>query len=146
MTASRAVAPRSAFSDPERVLRRLEWLAAAYGLAGAILLLLFRRSIVAAVVLTLAAAASIVAFRGLQRLVGQFAAGSPDTRRPIDRRGRRLVWLRFSLLILAPLVSLWMDSERALALILGFSVLPLAAVTEGLLELGWALLDRDHGG
>jgi hypothetical protein len=39
-----------------------------------------------------------------------------------------------------------MDSERALALILGFSVLPLAAVTEGLLELGWALLDRDHGG
>jgi hypothetical protein len=39
-----------------------------------------------------------------------------------------------------------MDSERALALILGFSVLPLAAVTEGLIELGWALMDRTHGG
>jgi hypothetical protein len=138
--------PQTNWSDPDRVLRRLQWLAGGYGAAGALWLLLVRRAAVAAVVLTLAAAASIVAFRGLQGLVGQLAAGEPDTRRPTDRRSRRLVWLRFSLLALAPLASLWMDSERALALIMGFSVLPLAAVTEGLLQLGWALTDRDHGG
>jgi len=138
--------PRFSSTEPERVLRRLLWLAAGYGGAGALWLLLARRSVTAAVVLTLAAAASIVAFRGLQGLVGQLAAGRTDTRRPIDRRSRRLVWLRFSLLTLAPLVSLWMDSERALALILGFSVLPLAVVTEGLLQLGSALTGHDHGG
>ena len=135
-----------AWSEPARVLRRLEWLAAFYGLAGAVCLLLVRRSPAGALVLTLAAAASIVAFRGLQGLVGQLAAGRHDTRRPIDRRSRRLVWLRFSLLTLAPLVSLWMDSERALGLVIGFSALPLAIVTEGLLQLGYGLVARNHGG
>jgi hypothetical protein len=48
-------------------------------------------------------------------------------------------------LTIAPLASLWMDSERALALVLGFSVLPLAIMTEGLLQLVFALVDRDHG-
>jgi hypothetical protein len=118
-------------------------MAAGYGLTGAIALLLLRRSAGGALVLTLAAAASIVAFRGLQGLVGQLAAGS---RKPIDRRSRRLVWLRFSLLTLAPLVSLWMDSERALGLVIGFSALPLAIVTEGLLQLGYGLMARKHGG
>jgi hypothetical protein len=149
-----------AWSEPTRVLRRLEWMAAGYGLAGALTLLLLRRSPGGALVLTLAAAASIVAFRGLQGLVGQFAAGqgagrllpdetphgSSDTRRPIERRSRRLVWLRFSLLTLAPLVSLWMDSERALGLVIGFSALPLAILTEGLLQLGYGLMARNHGG
>jgi hypothetical protein len=121
-------------------------MAAGYGLAGAVWTLLARGSAATALVLTLAAAASIVAFRGLQGLVGQLAAGRPDTRRPIDRRSRRLVWLRFSLLMLAPLVSLWMDSERALGLVIGFSVLPLAVVTEGLLQVGWVLIARNHGG
>jgi hypothetical protein len=133
-------------TEPARVLRRLEWLAGFYGVAGALWILLARRSGAAALVLTLAAAASIVAFRGLQGLVGQLAAGRTDTRRPVDRRSRRLVWLRFSLLTLAPLVSLWMDSERALGLVIGFSVLPLAMVTEGMLQLGYTLIDRDHGG
>jgi hypothetical protein len=128
------------------VLRRLEWVAAAYGLAGALWILLERCSVGAALVLTLAAAASIVAFRGLQGLVGQLAAGRPGTPRAIDRRSRRLVWLRFSLLTLAPLVSLWMDSERALGLVIGFSVLPLAVVTEGVLQVGWVLMARNHGG
>lgn len=136
---------RPLWSDPARVLRRLEWLAAGYGIAGAAVLLLTGRSAAASLVLTLAAAASIVAFRGLQGLVGQLAAGRPDTRRPNDRRSRRLVWLRFSLLTLAPLVSLWMDSERALALVMGFSVLPLAVVTEGLLQLGNVLIRGSHG-
>jgi hypothetical protein len=115
-------------------------------LAGAVCLLVLRRSAAGALVLTLAAAASIVAFRGLQGLVGQLAAGRPGTRKPIDRRSRRLVWLRFSLLTLAPLVSLWMDSERALGLVIGFSALPLAIVTEGLLQLGHGLVARNHGG
>lgn len=127
----------------------MEWVAGLLGLAGAIFLLLGRRSPGGALVLTLAAAASIFAFRGLQGLVGQLAAGSsesPGTRRPIDRRSRRLVWLRFSLLTLAPLISLWMDSERALGLVMGFSVIPLAAVTEGLLQLGFVLMGRrQHG-
>jgi hypothetical protein len=134
------------WSIPARVLRRLEWMAAGFALAGALWILLARRSAGTALVLTLAAAASIVAFRGLQGLVGQLAAGRPDTRKPIDRRSRRLVWLRFSLLTLAPLVSLWMDSERALGLVIGFSVLPLAVVTEGLLQVGWVLFSRNHGG
>ena len=131
---------------PARVLRRMEWLAGCFGVVGAAFLLLGRGSAQGALVLTLAAAASIVAFRGLQRLVGQLAAGSPEPRRPIDRRSRRLVWLRFSLLTLAPLLSLWMDSERALGLVMGFSVIPLAAVAEGLLQLGFVLMGRrEHG-
>jgi hypothetical protein len=129
------------------VLRRLEWLAGGYGVGAALWLLSARRSLAAALVLTLTAAASIVAFRGLQGLVGQLRAGDgrPDHRSSIDRRGRRLVWLRFSLLTIAPLASLWMDSERALALVLGFSVLPLAIMTEGLIQLVFVLVDRDHG-
>jgi hypothetical protein len=144
----------ASWSEPVRVLRRLEWLAAGYGAAGALVLLTARRSASGALVLTLAAAASIVAFRGLQGLVGEFAAGEgagkrlpdetphekSDTRKRLGRRNRRLVWLRFSLLTLAPLVSLWMDSERALALVMGFSVLPVAMVTEGLLQLAHALI------
>jgi hypothetical protein len=132
------------------VLRRLEWLAALYGLAGALWLLALRGSVAGALVLTLTAAVSIVSFRGLQGLVGQLQAGAgrPEPRsetRPSDRRSRRLVWLRFSLLTLAPLASLWLDSDRALALILGFSVLPLAIMTEGLLQLVFVLVDHDHG-
>ncbi len=142
MTASAA----PAWNEPARVLRRLEWVAAAYGLAATLGILLWRGSFGAAVVLTLAAAASIVAFRGLQGLIGQLAAGRPGTPRTIDRRSRRLVWLRFSLLTLAPLASLWMDSERALGLVIGFSVLPLAVVTEGLLQVGYGLIARNHGG
>jgi hypothetical protein len=129
------------------VLRRLEWLAGGYGIAAALGLLAVRHALAAALVLTLAAAASIVAFRGLQGLVGQLRTGAerPDHRSSIDRRSRRLVWLRFSLLTIAPLASLWMDSERALALVLGFSVLPLAIMTEGLIQLVFVLVDRDHG-
>lgn len=137
------------WNHPERVLRRLERLAAAYGVAGAVLLLVLRRSVAAALVLTLTAAASIVAFRGLQGLVGRLQAGAgteePGTRRDGDRRSRRLVWLRFGLLLLVPLASRLLDSERALALVLGFSVLPLAIMTEGLLQLVYVLAPRDHG-
>jgi len=138
-------------TDPARVLRRLEWLAALYGVAGALWLLAVRGSLAAALVLTLTAVVSIVSFRGLQGLVGHLQAGTdrPESRsensRPSDRRSRRLVWLRFSLLTLAPLASLWLDSERALALILGFSVLPLAIMTEGLVQLVFVLVDHDHG-
>ena len=140
-------AGRPSRTEPALVLRRLEWLAAFFGLIEGLWLLAARRSVTAALVLTLTAAASIVAFRGLQGLVGQLQAGTgePDPGTPIDRRSRRLVWLRFSLLTLAPLASLWMDSERALALILGFSVLPLAIMTEGLLQLVFVLADRPHG-
>jgi hypothetical protein len=138
------------WNDPPRVLRRLERLAGAYGVAGAMAMLALRRSPAAAVVLTLAAAASIVAFRGLQGLVGRLQAGAGTTetseqRRGGDRRSRRFVWVRFALLLLVPLVSLWLDSERALALVLGFSVLPLAVMTEGLLQLLYLLAPRDHG-
>ena len=134
------------WSQPVRVLRRLEWTAAAYGFCGAALLLVWG-SAGGALVLTLAAAASIVSFRGLQGLVGSFQAGAerPGQRTSSDRRSRRFVWLRFCLLLLAPLVSLWLDSERALALVLGFSVLPLAIMTEGVIQLVFVLVNRDHG-
>jgi hypothetical protein len=136
-----------AWDEPHRVLRRLERVAVGYGVAGAALLYALRGSLGAALVLTLAAAASIVAFRGLQELVGRLQAGAGRSGTPesSDRRSRRLVWLRFSLLLLVPLASLWLDSERALALILGFSVLPLAILTESLLQLGFVLADRKHG-
>ena len=135
------------------MLRRLERLAGAYGVAGAVMILVLRRSVAAAVVLTLAAAASIVAFRGLQGLVGRLQADA-DTETSEQRRDgggrsrrfrRRFVWLRFVLLLLVPLASLWLDSERALALLLGFSVLPLAIMTEGLLQLLHVLATRNHG-
>lgn len=129
------------------MLRRLERLAAAYAIAGVGLLLVGRRSFGGAVVLTLTAAVSIVAFRGLQELVGRLQVGEGRSGTPESsaRLRRRLVWLRLSLLLLIPLASLWLDSERALALILGFSVLPLAIMTEALLQLASILVVRNHG-
>lgn len=135
------------WNHPDRVLRRLERVAAGYALAGAVALGLAWRAPWPALVLTLTAAASIVAFRGLRGLVERLqpGTGSSGTPEPRTRLRRRLVWLRFSLLLLVPLASLWLDSERALALILGFSVLPLAIVTEGLVQLLVLLVDRNHG-
>lgn len=127
---------------PERILRRIELVAAGYGLAGASLLLAWR-SPGSAIALTLGAAVSIVAFRGLRALVERLG---PDSERRIDRRSRRLVWLRFSLLLLLPLASLWVSSEQALVLLMGFSALPLAIVTEALLQLFSGVgTERDDG-
>ena len=136
------------WNDPDRVLRRLERLAGVYGVAGAAVLLAGRRSVGGAIVLTLTAAASIVAFRSLQGLVGRLQAGTGSSGTPESSSAgfrRRLVWLRLPLLLLVPLASIWLDSERALALILGFSVLPLAIMTEALLQLASILVIRNHG-
>ena len=119
------------FDQPARILQRLELMAAAYGVAAAALFAVLR-SILEASILTLATAASIVAFRGLQRLVAAMGAREDGK---IDRRSRVLVTLRFALLTLVPVGSLWLNPRLVLALLVGFSALPLALMTEGILLL-----------
>ena len=105
----------AAATDPARVLRRLEWLAGVYGVAGAAFL-----------------GARTAVRRGGGRLdsggSGQYrcvprpaeadwsACGRKilNNEDPLDRRSRRLVWLRFSLLTLAPL-ALTLDGLGARA-------------------------------
>ena len=128
-------------TQPARILARIERVAAVLGALGALLYLL--RSPVGALVLTLTAAASIVAFHGLQNLVGRLGAGS-DTK--VDQRSKRLVWLRFCLLLVIPLTSLWLDAELALSLLLGFSVIPLSFVGEGFFQLFLSLTSRGENG
>ena len=128
-------------NEPERVLRRLQISALVYAVLGVALFAL--RSLEQAAFLTLGAAVSIVSFRGLRALVerlGPQRKGSPDD------RGRHRIWLRFSLLLLIPLATLWLDSERTLAFLVGFSVLPLALMTEGIYQLYTGLTaGREHG-
>lgn len=128
-------------TQPARILARIERVAAVLGALGALLYLL--RSPAGALVLTLTAAASIVAFHGLQNLVGRLGAGS-DTK--VDQRSKRLVWLRFCLLLVIPLTSLWLDAELALSLLLGFSVIPLSFVGEGFFQLFLSLTSRGENG
>ncbi len=128
-------------TQPARILARIERVAAVLGALGALLYLL--RSPAGALVLTLTAAASIVAFHGLQGLVGGLGAGS-DTK--VDQRSKGLVWLRFCLLLVIPLTSLWLDAELALSLLLGFSVIPLSFIGEGFFQLFLSLMSRGENG
>ena len=128
-------------TEPERVLRRVEVSALILALAG--LAFFATRSLVEAVFLTLGAGISIVSFRGLRALVGRL--GAPGKGKP-DDRSRRRIWLRFSLLILIPLTTLWLDSARTLALLVGFSVIPLALVSEGFYQIYVGLtVGKTHG-
>ena len=53
----------------------------------------------------------------------------------IDRRSQVSAGIRFSIILLLPAASLWLDSRQAFALIAGFSALPLALMTEGVIQL-----------
>ena len=128
-------------TEPARVMRRLQVTALIYGVVGAVGFSL--RSLEQTVFLTLGAAVSIVSFRSLRALVGQL--GTAEKGNP-DERGRQRIWLRFPLLLLIPLVTLWLDSERTLALLVGFSVLPLALMTEGIYQIYASMTaGREHG-
>lgn len=126
--------------EPRRVLRRLEWMAVGWAAVG--LALCLSRDPGAVFALTLGAAVSIVSFRGLQGLVGRLGAVAEGT---VDPRSRRRIWLRFAFLLLTPLAALWLQPQRTLALIGGFSVLPLAFLTEALIQLIYIGTSSRHG-
>ena len=119
----------SSASEPLRVLRRIERLMVVFWLLGVVLWLVFLGGFGNVLILTLAAAAGIVSFRGLQRLVWQIGAREAGD---LDRRPQILAGLRFVIILLLPAVSLWLTTRQTLALIAGFSSLPLALITEGL--------------
>ena len=123
------------------MLRRLQVSALIY--AGVGVVLLSFRSLELAVFLTLGAAVSIVSFRGLRVLVESLGTAGKGK---LDERSRRRIWFRFSFLILIPLATLWLDSERTLALLVGFSVLPIALMTEGIYQVYASMTaGREHG-
>lgn len=136
------------------LLRRIELLAAlwtAVGAGGC----LAAGAPAGALVLTGASAASIVAFRGLQRVVA--AIGPRDeardqtdptrTSRAGDAGGRPGLGAVVRLGSLGALViagSFLLDPGHYPALVLGFSTLPAALMTEGLLQAVRALRGKDH--
>jgi len=126
------------------LLLRLELLAAGWTAVGAVALLAAGAP-AGALVLTGASAASIVAFRGLQRIV---AAVGPrgETRDPTRARRPALAALvRLGLLgALLMAGSFLLDRGLFPALVLGFSTLPAALMTEGLLQAVRALRGKDH--
>jgi len=117
--------------EPSVVLRRVERFIIVYGLAGVVFWLVVLGGWIEALILTLTAAASIVSFRGLQRLVGSLAVGEGGK---LSRRSKVSAGVRFATVLLLPAVSLWLNSRQVLALIVGFSSLPFALMTEAAWE------------
>lgn len=141
-------------ADPG-LLRRLELLAVGWTAVGAGGFVL-AGSGTRALVLTGASAASIVAFRGLQRIVSaigprdgtrdQSPAREPAPPTGEGRRGPGLaVLIRLGLLgALLVAGSVLLAPGHFPAFVLGFSTLPAALMTEGLLQAGRALRGKDH--
>jgi len=136
------------------LLRRLELLAAGWTAVGAAAWLA-AGSPAGALVLTGASAASIVAFRGLQRIVAAIGPRdetrdqTKDTRAGDDDkvRGRPRLATLVRLGLLGALLmagSFLLDPGLFPALVLGFSTLPAALMTEGLLQAVRALRGKDH--
>lgn len=151
------VASRGARLADRGLLRRIELLAAGWTAVGAGGCLA-AGSPAGALVLTGASAVSIVAFRGLQRVVA--AIGPRDeTRDPTDQTdptrtsragetgGRPGLGAVVRLGTLGALLiagSFLLDPGHYPALVLGFSTLPAALMTEGLLQAVRALRGKDH--
>lgn len=138
-------------ADPA-ALRRVEWIAVGWT-ALCVALFVMAGQGVSALVLTGVSAVSIVAFRGLQRIVA--AMGPADPNQVEVRHKHRTIGWRQGLAVLvrlcllgALLVAGWLfvDQRSFPALILGFSTLPAALMTEGLLQLVRALRGKDHDG
>jgi len=136
------------------LLRRIELLAALWTVVGAAGCLAAGAP-AGALVLTGASAASIVAFRGLQRVVA--AIGPRDetrdqtdptrTSRAGETGGRPGLGAVVRLGTLGALLiagSFLLDPGHYPALVLGFSTLPAALMTEGLLQAVRALRGKDH--
>lgn len=105
-------------------------MAATYGALGGLAYAVWRGP-AGALVLTLSALASIVNFRGLEAFAILL---EPQRQGTLGARNTLLITLR--LVILAGVVSaaLVLGARYLLAVILGFSVLPAALVTEAVIE------------
>ena len=125
-----------------RALRRIELMALGWALIGLVGWAVFERCVDGLIVLTLAAAASMVSFRGLQRLVWQLGAREGGKSSPPTVL---FAVLRFSIVALLPLASIWLDTRQVLALVVGFSALPAALLSEGLLQLLRTTSERRDG-
>lgn len=121
-------------------LRRLERMAALYGLAGG-LALAWRQGLRAGLALTLVAAVSIVAFRTWEGVVRRL---EPEPGDATQRRGESRLVLRWALLLGALGGAFVLGSQNLLALLLGVTVLPLALLTEAGLRLLGAVGDPDE--
>ncbi|HSL84210.1 MAG TPA: hypothetical protein VLF66_15665 [Thermoanaerobaculia bacterium] len=128
----------AALADPG-TLRRLELLAVAWTVVGAAGFFLAGAPS-GALVLTGASALSIVAFRGLQRIVSAL--------QPEERAGRRpglAALVRFAVLFgLLAAGALLLDPEYFPAIVLGFSTLPASLISEGLYQAARSIRGRDH--
>ncbi len=106
------------------------------------------RGLVAAV-LTGVSAVSILAFRGLQRIVSTLGPADQDTRKQRTIGWRQGLAALVRLCLLGALViggSLQLGPRFSPALVLGFSTLPAALMTEGLLQVVRALRGKEHDG
>ena len=113
-------------------LRRLGWWAAGWSLLGVVAFLAAGRA-GDALVLTGVAAAVIFAFRGLEGVVRRLRA--EEVEGEVRRHGEhRLAW-RWLLLAAIPVTTIFLGSERLLAVIAGVSVIPLAVISEAALRL-----------
>lgn len=130
-----------ALADPGS-LRRLELLAAAWTALGAVGFLLAGAP-AGALVLTGVSALSIVAFRGLQRIVSALRPEERPTR--VGWRPGLAALVRFLVLFgLLAAGALLLDPEYFPAIVLGFSTLPASLVTEGLYQAARSIRGRDH--
>lgn len=144
----------AALADPG-TLRRLELLAVGWTAVGAAGFLMAGAAS-AALVLTGASALSIVAFRGLQRIVSavqpEERAGSENTGEGGEERPEGVGWrpglaalVRFLVLFgLLAAGALLLDPEYFPAIVLGFSTLPASLITEGLYRAARSIRGRDH--
>ena len=135
-------------ADPAS-LRRLELMALAWTAVGAAAFAAAGR-LPEAAVLTGASAASIVAFLGLQRIVSSLrpeAQDDPEHHRPFDWRHGLAAVVRLAVLgALVVAGAVVLGRRFFAALVLGFSTLPAAFMTEGLLQMAGALRGKDHDG
>lgn len=141
-------------------LRRIERLAIGWTAVGATVLWVATPPVgggAPAGVLTGVAAASIVSFRGLQRIVSAMGPADPTlgSARVEDQPKERAIGWRQGLAALVRLCllgalliagSLLLPPRFFPALVLGFSTLPAALMTEGLLQSVRALRGKDHDG
>ncbi|MDX1632753.1 MAG: hypothetical protein R3234_12865 [Thermoanaerobaculia bacterium] len=117
----------------EGTLRRLEGIAALYGLSGTVWMAL-ERGWRSAAALTLLTGVSIVSFRTLEGVVRRLEGESTGT---MAKGGGSRFLLRWVLLLAALGSAFILGSHDLLALLIGITVIPMALITEaGLRILG----------
>ncbi len=125
-------------------LRRIERTAAVWALVAGLGYGLFV-SWPGALALTVVAAASIVAFRGLQRIVSALGPSQDQSERSALGAPGIGVFVRLAFLgAVVAAGAFWLRPEHMPALILGFSTLPAALTTEGFRQVARAHRDDRH--